>query len=263
MNARIIETLKNIEEEYRVKILYACESGSRAWGFPSKDSDYDVRFIYVYRKRDYLSIDPIGIGSKRDVIELPIDELLDVSGWELTKTLRLFRKSNPPLLEWMRSSIVYYQVFSTIERMQKLSRDAFAPHSCIHHYLNMAAGNYREFLQGEEVKIKKYFYVLRPVLAAVWIQKHNEFPPLEFPVLLEELIPRGQLKEQITTLLNRKLAGDELDVEPQIHVINEFLEKEMRCLREGGKSRGHQQPDLTPNLDTLFRETLEEVWPNH
>ena len=96
MRETILKALKKIEEDYNVKVLYACESGSRAWGFPSKDSDYDVRFIYVHRPEHYLSIDPIGVGNKRDVIEVPINDLLDVSGWDLTKAAKLFRKSNPP-----------------------------------------------------------------------------------------------------------------------------------------------------------------------
>lgn len=101
MRETIVAALKKIEEDYEVKVLYACESGSRAWDFPSKDSDYDVRFIYIHKRNKYVSIDPMGVGKKRDVIELPINDLLDVSGWDLTKTLKLFRKSNPPLLEWI------------------------------------------------------------------------------------------------------------------------------------------------------------------
>jgi predicted nucleotidyltransferase len=258
----ILKSLNQIEEDFNVKILYACESGSRAWQFPSKDSDYDVRFIYVHRKEDYLTIDPIGIGKKRDVIELPINDVLDISGWDLTKALRLFRKSNPPLMEWLRSSIVYYQAYSTIEQMQELSQTVFAPNSCLHHYLNMATNNFREFLQGEEVKIKKYFYVLRPVLASSWIEKYNEFPPLEFPTLLNNIVPEGPLKGEINTLLKRKMAGDELDLEPKIEVINNYLHEEITRLREYANTLTIQMPNFTPELDQLFRNTLEEVWLN-
>lgn len=259
MNETILKTLQKIEKDSNVKILYACESGSRAWGFPSKDSDYDVRFIYVHQKHDYLTIDPIGIGKKRDVIELPINDLLDVSGWDLTKALKLFRKSNPPLMEWLHSGIVYYEAFTTIGKMKKLSEEVFAPHSCIHHYLNMASNNFREFLQGDTVKIKKYFYVLRPVLAARWIEQYNEFPPLEFPVLLEKMVPVGRMKEEIQTLLKRKLAGEEFDLELRIDVLNQFLHEEIARLREGTKTLCNSHQDITLKLDMLFRDTLEEV----
>ncbi|ETI69815.1 nucleotidyltransferase domain-containing protein [Neobacillus vireti] len=260
MRDTILTAFKKIEEDFHIKILFACESGSRAWQFPSKDSDYDVRFIYVHKKKEYLAIDPIGIGSKRDVIELPINDLLDISGWELTKALRLFRKSNPPLMEWLRSGIVYYQAFSTIEQMQELSKSIFAPNSCSHHHLNMETNNFREYLQGEEVRIKKYFYVLRPVLAAGWIEKYNEFPPLEFSTLVNHLVPEGSLKNEINTLLKRKLDGEELDKEPKIQLINKFLNEEIERLREYANMLNIDIPDFTPKLDLLFRHTLVEVW---
>jgi predicted nucleotidyltransferase len=260
MNETIIHALKKIETDYNVKILYACESGSRAWGFPSKDSDYDIRFIYVHPPDYYLSIDPVGIGKKRDVIELPIKDLLDVSGWELTKALKLFRKSNPPLLEWLCSNIVYYEAFSTVAQMKKLNKAIFAPSSCLYHYLNMANNNFREFLQGDQVKTKKYFYVLRPVFAAKWIEQYNEFPPLEFHTLLERIVLDGPLKTEIETLLKRKIAGDELDLEPRLDTLNDFLTTEIARLEAYTKSLSISIPDPTNQLDQLFRETLEEVW---
>jgi uncharacterized protein len=263
MREHIIEIIKQIEIDYDVKILYACESGSRAWGFPSKDSDYDVRFIYVHKKNWYLSID-----QKRDVIEIPkndpisipIHELLDVSGWELTKALKLFRKSNPPLLEWLNSSIVYYKAYSTTEKMSELATNIFAPNSCIYHYLNMAKGNYRDYLQGQDVKIKKYFYVLRPILAAKWIEKYNTIPPIEFQSLVEDIIPEGDLKKLIDELLRRKIAGEELNLEQRIDQINLFLNDEIFRLEEYAKSIKNDIQDPTESLNQIFREALEEVW---
>ncbi|MCH1624032.1 nucleotidyltransferase domain-containing protein [Ferdinandcohnia quinoae] len=263
MKQHIQQVVKQIEIDYDVKVLYACESGSRAWGFPSKDSDYDVRFIYVHQKEWYLSID-----HKRDVIEIPsrdkisipIHELLDVSGWELTKALRLFRKSNPPLLEWLRSNIIYYQSFTTIDQMRHSAKNIFSPASCIYHYLNMAKGNFRDYLQGNEVKIKKYFYVLRPILAAKWIEKYNTIPPIKFEELVKDIINPGELKDEIATLLERKIAGEELTLEPKIDVINQYLTKEIEHLEHFTKNINIEIPDPTNMLDNLFRDTLEEVW---
>ncbi|ATH94292.1 hypothetical protein ACH95_03670 [Bacillus glycinifermentans] len=255
MKQRIQEELKNIEATYGVKILYAVESGSRAWGFPSQDSDYDVRFIYVHQKDWYLSID-----EKRDVIELPINDLLDISGWELTKTLRLFRKSNPPLLEWLSSGMVYYEAYSLAENMRKLKLRAFSPVSCMYHYLNMASGNFRHYLEREQVKVKKYFYVLRPILACRWIENHQTVPPIEFPVLLEELVEDGPLKTEIGYLLDRKKKGEEFLLEPKNPIIHDFIEKELERLKPAAKSFKISREDLTPELDKLFRETLDEVW---
>jgi len=256
----ILKKLFDIEEKYNVKILYAVESGSRAWGFPSKDSDYDVRFIYIHPPEWYLSIDPQGIGAKRDVIEEPINDLLDISGWEVTKALRLFRKSNPPLLEWLKSEIVYYQKYSFIDNLRLFESNIFSPNSMMHHYLNMARNNYRNYLQGSEVKIKKYYYVLRPVLACKWIEKNNMTPPILFQTLLEEILPAGELKDSVQHLLKRKIKGDELDFEPRIREINEFLENEIVRLDEYIKSLNTAVNDPTKVLDELFRSTLLEVW---
>jgi len=94
--------LNAIESDYGVKVLLACESGSRAWGFASDDSDYDVRFIYIQPTSWYLTVD---LEDRRDVIETPIEGVWDINGWELRKALKLFSKSNPPLLEWLQSTI--------------------------------------------------------------------------------------------------------------------------------------------------------------
>lgn len=260
MNEIIQKKLVEIEEKFQVKILYAIESGSRAWGFPSKDSDYDVRFIYIHRPEWYLSIDPQGIGGKRDVIEEPINDLLDISGWEITKALRLFRKNNPPLLEWLRSDILYYQKYSFVDNIKSLESQVFYPSSMLHHYLNMAKNNYREYLQGEQVRIKKYFYVLRPILACNWIEKYNETPPISFHELLEDIIPDSELKNEVKHLLKRKLQGDELDIEPRLKVINDYIENEIKRIEEYIKSLKIETKDPTKLLDKLFRDTLKEVW---
>jgi uncharacterized protein len=252
---KILAEIKKIEEQYEVKICLAVESGSRAWGFPSKDSDYDVRFIYVHKKDWYLSID-----QKRDVIELPINDLLDINGWEVTKALRLFRKSNPPLMEWLHSGIVYYQAFSLVDQMKTIQNQVFLPQSALYHYLNMAKGNFRDYLRNDEVKIKKYFYVLRPVLACVWIERFNTVPPIAFQTLVEELLEEGQLKREILILLERKISGDELNLEPKVTVINDYLEKEIIRLEEYTKTVKVPKVDMTPILDNLFRTILDEVW---
>lgn len=256
MKARITAELTRIEAEEQVRILYACESGSRAWGFPSRDSDYDVRFIYVRTVDWYLSI-----YEKRDVIERPISDMLDINGWDLKKALNLFRKSNPPLLEWLRSPIVYKESYSTAENIRRIFPATFSPRSCMYHYLHMAKGNYREYLQGDQVKLKKYFYVLRPVLACQWIETHNTMPPVEFDRMVEELIPHGSgLREEVDRLLERKMAGEELDMGERIAPISDFLEAGIAHYEQaapGMRTAGARQDR---ELDDLFRSALAEVW---
>lgn len=245
---RIALELRRIESERNVRVLYACESGSRAWGFESQDSDFDVRFLYVHDVDWYLTI-----GTPRDVIEEPITDELDISGWDLRKALILFRKSNPALFEWLRSPIVYLDRDGFAERLNALRRRYFSPRSGIYHYRSMAARNYREYLQRDVVKIKKYFYVLRPVLASLWIERFDEAPPMLFETLLDEFLPRGSsLRGRIDVLLERKRAGDELDLEPRVHEINMFIESEMERL--------DRVVDTLPVAEDLDKAALDDLF---
>ncbi|MCT4596852.1 MAG: nucleotidyltransferase domain-containing protein [Vallitalea sp.] len=251
----ILQKLKDIEKEHQVKILYAVESGSRGWGFESKDSDYDVRFIYIHKPEWYLSIK-----DKRDVIELPINDLLDINGWDLTKTLVLFKKSNPTLLEWLSSPIIYGEKTNLINELKELLKDYFSSKSCIYHYLHMAKGNYREYLKGEEVKIKKYFYVLRPIMACMWTEKYGTQPPMLFEELMSGLILDSQLLDEIDKLLIIKRSGMEMDKQKRVNVINEFLEEKIAYYSEYVKMLNVQSNKDIDTLDELFRNTLQEVW---
>lgn len=255
MREKIIKTLKEIEADFEVKICYAVESGSRAWGFPSQDSDYDVRFIYVHKPEWYLSIE-----QKREVIELPINDLLDMNGWELRKSLRLFKKSNPSLLEWLHSPLVYCQDSSLADRMRAIQDQVFIPKAAMYHYISMAKGNYRTYLLANEVQIKKYFYVLRPVFACKWIEKYHSVPPIEFLTLMEDSLKSGQLKQKIYGLLEKKISGGIRTLEPRNETINIFAETEIERLEKYTQSLNTMIPDITPMLDELFREVLKEVW---
>lgn len=256
MRSKIVSELGKIEEQEKVQILYACESGSRAWGFASADSDFDVRFIYAHPTEWYLSIE-----NQRDVIEYPVSNSLDLSGWDIRKALKLFRKSNPPLLEWLESPIVYLEKYSFASKMRDVSPLAFNPRSCLYHYLHMAEGNFRGYLQGETVRIKKYFYVLRPILACRWIELKKTMPPMEFEVLVNEVLPKGPLMDEVKGLLVRKRAGEELDSGPQITVINEFLEDQIRYYNEYPELATIRGQLLGKNAyDEIFRGTLKEIW---
>jgi len=263
MKEHILQVLRQIELDYDVKILYACESGSRALGLHSEDSDFDVRFIYIPKPDWYLSID-----QKRDVLEIPkkdklsipVDPLLDVSGWELTKALRLFRKSNPTLLEWLNSTIIYYQAYSTVGKMIEMTNRIFSPVVCLHHYLHMAKGDFRDATRGDEPKIKKYFNALRSIFAAKWIEKHLSAPPVDLQKLMEEFIEPGELKDVFDGLVNKKRARERFMPEPALEVLNRYFIKEMERLETylGGLKTKNSDP--TSSLDRLFRDTLKEVW---
>lgn len=217
--------LRRIEAARGVRVLYACESGSRAWGFASRDSDYDVRFLYVHARDWYLSID-----DRRDVIEEPISDNLDVSGWELRKALRLLRKSNPPLLEWLKSPVVYAQDETFVGEFRELAAGYYSPVRCFKHYLHMACGNARDYLKGETVCLKKYLYVLRPMLACQWIERGMGEPPMLFDELVAGLVKDSSVLAAIDRLLEMKRSGDELDRAPHIEQLTSFITFELERL---------------------------------
>jgi predicted nucleotidyltransferase len=248
--------LARIEKESDIRILLAVESGSRAWGFASTDSDWDVRYIYVHKLDWYLRIDQY-----KDSQEEILDNDIDLAGWELRKALGLFRKSNPPMLEWLRSPIIYLEQFSTANKLRELSAKYFNPRSCMYHYLSMAKGNFNEFLKDRDlVKIKKYFYVLRPVLACDWITNEKTFPPMEFAKLVESQVNDAEIREAIDKLLVRKMAGEELSEEPRIDVLNEMLAEKIKHFSELVGEVDTVDKPQTETLDELFRGTLREVW---
>lgn len=248
--------LDTIERTEDVRILYACESGSRAWGFASQDSDYDVRFIYIHRPEWYLSIEQ---ADRRDVVELAIEDTLDISGWDLRKTLGLLRRSNPPLLEWLGSPHVYRDQGAFTSSLRSLATRFHSPRACAHHYLHMAQGNFREYLRGPEVWRKKYLYVLRPLLAIRWIRRGLGLVPTEFGVLIERVVDDPALVASIHELLREKKVGFETDRGPRIEPISAFIEAELTAA-EAFDPPTPSEPPPVAEFDRLFRETLSVIW---
>ena len=235
--------LARLEAEHGVKVIHAVESGSRVWGFQSHDSDYDVRFIYVRPIAWYMSV-----RLRRDVIEPPLDGLLDFSGWDLRKALYLLSKSNPPLMEWLTSPIVY-RTSPVAQQLCSLGRQYFNPRSAIYHYFHMADGNYRTYLQSESVRLKKYLYVLRPILCCRHIERTHSMPPVVFDhmVAAEHGIP----VTEISALLEAKKAGAEIEEGPRVEALNAFIDSELARLSK--LARVSPSPKLTmDDLDEFF-----------
>ncbi len=258
IHTQIQRQLTQLERDHGVSVLYACESGSRAWGFESTDSDFDVRFIYVRPSDWYVSID---LETRRDVIELPIDDELDINGWDARKALQLFRKTNPPLIEWLFSPIVYRENGWLANRMRQLAPEIYNFTSARYHYYHMAARNFREYLRGETVIRKKYLYVLRPLLAVNWIENGLGIVPTEFDRLVSETVSDITLNAEITELLQLKRSGHELDRGAPFPAIQKYVESELD--RHANEPKIHSKPKA--NLDTLnlmFRDVLREFGPN-
>lgn len=251
MHEIILEKLNEIERSENIVILHAVESGSRAWGFASPDSDYDVRFFYVRPKSFYLRLD-----RTRDVVEYPLNDVLDINGWDMDKTLKLLHASNPTLFEWTNSPIVY----KTTNKFQLLLphiSSFFITRTALWHYLSMAEGNYREYLKGEMVNAKKYFYVIRPLLACRWILEYQTPPPMLFSELVDKQL-EPELTSTINDLLKLKMSSPEIKEIPKITPLNDYIEKNLCEIREQIEALPKEQPGDWNILNMLFLSMLED-----
>ena len=212
----IKEKLSQIEQRENIRILYACESGSRAWGFASPDSDYDVRFIFVRPVKDYLRVKELP-----DFIDAELNEVYDINGWDLKKFFKQLYKSNPVIFEWADSPIVY-RTSEEWEKVKANMQDFVLQVAMIHHYRGMAKSNVRSNFATSEVVLKKYLYVLRPVLACVWIMQKHTVPPTEFMKLVEEVLPE-ELKALVDELLAVKMKSGEKEKGARIPQIDLFI----------------------------------------
>ena len=223
MRNTILSMLKRIEKEEEIQILYAVESGSRAWGFASHNSDYDVRFIYKCEIKDYLRLKP-----PRDVIERPIVDEMDINGWDLYKALGLFQKSNPPLLEWLFSPIVYLEESPLIQSLREHAQRNISLRRLAYHYFHMANGNYNDFiLTRDMVRLKKYIYILRALVCLRWVEQRRTPPPTSIWHVLDDISLEEKVHTKIVDLLELKKKGDERNNSNRDPLLDTFIEKEL------------------------------------
>ncbi len=251
--AAIDARLDAVERDHDVRILFAIESGSRAWGFPSPDSDYDCRFIYVRPQADYLSLWP-----KRDVIETPLDAVLDVNGWDLGKALKLMLKGNAVVLEWLRSPIAYRGDAAARDDLLALAMRHADQNAIGRHYLHLGEHQRRTYFgDGKAVALKKLFYALRPAAALRWLRLHPDaaVPPMHFPTLMAECDPPEAVVRETAELLMRKAETRELGEGTLPPSIATFLDGEFDAARLAfGKSGARVSATARVDADGLFRQ---------
>ncbi len=243
----VLMKLREIEEKEHIKVLHAIESGSRAWGFASPDSDYDVRFIYVRDEAFYLSL-----RDTKDFIDWELNEVLDINGWDLRKALRHFHKSNAALFDWSNSPVVYYTTEEWKRLYEQLACQYFSCKAALYHYYGTANKNYHEYLTEDMVRYKKYFYVLRPILACRWIEEKKCPPPVLFDELVNTVLEED-MKTAVEDLLAKKLRMSEADKAPRIEKMNQYIEEKLayyKALAEG--MADDRNPDWEP-LEKAFR----------
>jgi predicted nucleotidyltransferase len=251
MEFTIKEFLNTLEKQENITILFACESGSRAWGTNSASSDYDVRFIYIREVDWYLQL-----FEGRDVIEISPNEKVEIVGWDLKKALKLLQKSNPTLLEWIHSPIIYLSESAFTSKLKTLSQLAFSSISTIHHYLNMAKKNYQSLLKEKRTTTKRYLNILRPLLTCLWILDNQEMPKNEITSLSHQYINDPKLDQQIDQLLQSKQNGQQYF--ESIH-LNKYFEETISVIEE--RIKNVQKFNLMPvnTLNEFFLEIVKKV----
>ena len=249
MQEIIKQKLASIESDNHIRILYSCESGSRGWQFPSPDSDYDVRFIYVQPFDKYLAVtDPA------DQIGFPINDELDIYGWDIRKVLQLMRKSNTTPFEWLQSPVIYREVSGFRDELWQLCQGYFDQRSNIHHYLGIARGALESMTGNNEIGIKKLFYVLRPLLAAKWCLEKETIAPMSIGPLLT-LMP-ADLQVMVKELIRQKSTASEKFIVSIDQRLKEYIDREYDVCMQSSSNLSRKETETEP-LNIFFRKTIK------
>lgn len=249
----ILNKLSEIEKAENIIILHAVESGSRAWGFASPDSDYDVRFIYVRRKNDYLRLEKI-----RDVIEWEINDTYDINGWDISKVLRLLHNSNPTIFEWIHSPVVY-RSDNIIKEFTPEIDSFFSCKAGLYHYINTAILNQKKHIKNEYIKLKKYFYIIRPLLACRWILENGTPPPVLFQKLVDS-VAADSIKPIISELVRIKTEVPESEKGKHITELDTYIENNIHVIKKYADSMKDDKKADWSALNGIFLKCLETQW---
>jgi len=253
--AKIDAALDGIVREHSAAIGLAVESGSRAWGFPSPDSDYDCRFVYIRALAHYLTPWP-----RRDVIELPLADELDINGWDLAKALKLLMKGNAVIIEWLTSPLVYRGDEEFRSSFLALARAVADRNLVMRHYLHLGEEFRRRHLSDPAaVPLKKLFYTLRPAAAIRWLARHPEatVAPMHFPTLMSESQLPSDVAAIIVDLLRRKASTRELGTGPLPHPVAAFIDEELEWARaRTAKAGSSQRREQHAMCEAFFADTV-------
>ncbi|HLP11791.1 MAG TPA: nucleotidyltransferase domain-containing protein [Flavobacteriales bacterium] len=243
IHATINAKLTEIAERKNIRILLACETGSRGWGFPSPDSDYDVRFIYVHEPDWYISV-----GERKDFIDVAITDELDITGWELRKSLQLLIKHNVALMERLQSPIIYTEHPGFREAFLQLAKNNFSPVSVIHHYLSMAKSYFEKCTESNQVKLKSLFYCIRTTIACDWIRTYQTMPNMQLVQLMPVIESKPALVKRIWELVELKKGESEGYHHSHEPLIMEYLAETIaQCSEQVKTLPGNKYPASSLN----------------
>ena len=253
MQNKIINYLEELESERAIKILLACETGSRAWGFPSPDSDYDVRLIYIHKRDWYLRL-----SEGKDSINLMFDDNeIDIAAWDLRKSLRLLAKSNAAMIERIQSPIIYKSDPDFHQEILETAKHFYSKIATMHHYLSMAKSCFSEAKAEPTYKLKKLFYALRTASVCRWVMVQDEMPPIEFHKILNGINISEGLVSKIERLIKLKADVSETYFHTGEEAIFDFISDSISQANEIKNTLLGGKGDMNL-LDTLFIKSLKE-----
>jgi predicted nucleotidyltransferase len=230
MRTTVTDMLKNIADQRDIRILFACETGSRAWGFPSPDSDYDIRFIYMHKRDWYLSL-----SDRKDTIEY-MDGDLDITGWDLRKCLQLLKRSNAPLIERFQSPIRYFEQPPFATEFKQLAEIYYSPTAVFYHHYSLAQKFWEELKSQEDVKLKSYFYLLRSLLSCHWIIQDKSLLPMDIEGLMKKIDP--ERRDELRKLIRIKAGVTEKYLHPKEKELNSWIRELFEMLEQSKNNLG-------------------------
>lgn len=256
MRKIILDELKNIEREERVRILYAVEGGSRAWGYHTDESDYDVRFIYIREVTAYLDLQ-----ETKEVIVKSTQYPIEFSGWDLSKALKLLRKSNPSLLEWLTNENIYRE-HSAIEKIRELRDMTFSPARCVKHYNSMVKNNMEKYLKEDIKDLKKWMTIIRPWLAYKWIKEYQTFPPNGTNEMVNSINVNKEIKGTISLMIRSRVNGKEVPLHILMY-MEEYIREDVLKM-DGNLECLHSNDSFQwGEINQTFLNILEDIWEVH
>jgi len=251
----ILDKLHHIDQTHEVKILLAIESGSRGWGFAAENADYDCRFIYVHKPKRYLSVLEFD-----EFIEHELNETYDIKGYDLKRVLKYIMKSQATINEWLSSNMVYIKNELIVARLNELATDFFNPISVSHHYLSLARKMLVEITEAAEAKIKKYFYILRPIANLNYIHQYRKMPYMEYDKTLDATNPPYDIFAAIRELREKKVSSLEHDKIPQHTLLINYFNSEISRFESILKEMKYEKNTNYDAIDEAFMLIIEEVW---
>lgn len=250
MTDRISAALHRLEQEKDCRILFAVESGSRAWGFASPDSDYDIRAVFVRPLSAYLRVG----GEADETFSAMLPDDLDIVGWDLRMYLRHLLKSNASVLEWLDSPIVYLDS-GLRQELCGMKEEFVKPVSVAFHYASLLRHSLEDFDADGTIRIKKLCYALRAGLCARWAVKRETMPPTRFADVLAGTDLSSAERGAIDDLLSVKAnAGEVVRVTPSPALLPLIADRLDELAEMKVQKPESDAATLREKADTLFRK---------